>query len=173
MRAMQMLKLFSIVLGGRADGCTVELHDVVFSVGKTLEETFPKLEKKWFGNKKRFHIDSTVELTSVDGYEIVIKKEKPNQENKLFFVNFGAYKENHFGELHEIGFYVGKSKPEILARAKQNLCLSLIDPHCDDNCIVDDIISIDQVDQHYIHLIPSAEPSQLCIQSGYRPLDVV
>ena len=57
-----MLKLFAVVLGGRADGCNTELHDVVFVVGKSLEESYPQLIDKWFGNKKRLHIDSSIEL---------------------------------------------------------------------------------------------------------------
>lgn len=168
-----MLKLFAVVLGGRADGCNVELHDVVFVVGHSLEETYPKLVNKWFGNKKRLHIDSTIELTHADNHEIIIHKEKPNnQDKRLFFVNFGAYKPDYFGEKHEIGFYVASSKPEVLKRAKQDLCLSLVEPHCDDNLPIDDIISIDDVDQYHIHLVPTFDPVKLNIQSFYRRLDL-
>lgn len=167
-----MLKLFAVVLGGRADGCNIELHDVVFVVGHSLEETYPKLIDKWFGNKKRLHIDSTIELKYVDNHEIIISKDKPGQNKKLFFVNFGAYKPNYFGETHEFGFYIASSKTEVLTRAKLDLCLSLIEPHCDDNLPVDDIISVDNIDQYYIHLIPTAEATKLNIESVYRRLDL-
>src|SRR5579862_751029 len=59
-------KLFAVYLGGRADHCNIELHDVVFVVGATIEETYPLLAKKWFGNLKGFHIDSYVELQNID-----------------------------------------------------------------------------------------------------------
>lgn len=167
-----MLKLFAVVLGGKAKGANTELHDVVFAVGRSLEDTYPKLVNKWFGQKKGLHIDSTTELKYVDGYEVVISKEKSHQNNKLFFVNFGGYKSNFLGELHEIGFYVAGSKPEVLARAKQKLCLSLIEPHCDDNIVIDDIIPIDQADQYHIHLRPTQVPAQLNIVSDYRRLDL-
>lgn len=167
-----MLKLFAVVLGGRADGCNTELHDVVFVVGHSLAETYPELINKWFGNKKRLHIDSTIELKYIDGHEIHISKDKPKQDKKIFFVNFGAYKPDYFGEVHEIGFYVASSKPEVLERAKRDLCLSLIEPHCDDNLIIDDVISISEVDQYYIHLLPTLIPAQINIESVYRKLNV-
>jgi len=167
-----MAKLFAVVLGGRADGCNVELHDLVFVVGDSLEETYPQLVKKWFGNPKRLHIDSTAELKYVDHHEIKLSKEKPTQDKKLFCVNFGAYKPDHFGETHEIDFYVGSSKAEILTRAKQKLCLSLIEPHCDDNLAIDDIFSVDGIDHYYLHLEPSTKEEKLNIVSGYRRLDL-
>lgn len=165
-----MLKLFAVVLGGRANGCNTELHDVVFAVGESLEKTHPQLISKWFGNKKRLHIDSSIELKYIDGHEVTIKKEKCNQEKKLFFVNFGAYKPDYFGETHEIGFYVGSSKPEILAKAKKELCLQMIEPHCDDNLVIDDIISIDTIDDFHIHLQPTTQTCKLNIVSEYHKL---
>lgn len=168
-----MLKLFAVLLGGRADRCNVELHDVVFAVGHSIEETYPQLKSKWFGNNKRLHIDSVIELTTVDQHEVVIseKNEKSDSKKKLFFVNFGGYKENYFGELHEVAFYVAESKPEVLAKAKSQLGLSLTEPHCDDNLIVDDIISISEVDQYQINLLPTSTSPALKIESFYRRLD--
>lgn len=168
-----MLKLFAVVLGGRATGCNTELHDIVFAVGESLENTYPQLIKKWFGNKYRLHIDSTIELKYVDGHEVIINKEKPKEDKKLFFLNFGAYKPDFFGETHEVGFYVGSSKTEALAKAKKELCLQLIEPHCDDNVVVDDIISIDKVDGYHIHLIPTTQSCKLNIESSYQRLDKV
>lgn len=167
-----MLKLFAVVLGGKAEGCNTELHDVVFVVGNSLEEAYPKLINKWFGSRKGLHIDASTELKFVDGHEIIISKDKPPPDKKLFFVNFGGYKANFFGELHEVGFYVASSKPEVLARAKQKLCLSLIEPHCDDNLIIDDIIPIERMDQYHIHLIPTSASTDLEIIADYRRLDL-
>lgn len=165
-----MLKLFAVMLGGREDGCNIELHDVVFVVGESIETTYPRLIDKWFGNKKRLHVDSTIELHSVDGHEVLISKDKPACHKKIFFVNFGGYKPHHFGEIHETGFYVAASKSEVLARAKKDLCVAMSEPHCDDNLSVDDIISLDKVDHCYIHLNETKNPSMLSIESYYRPL---
>ena len=43
------MKLFSVFLGGRADKCNTELHDVVFSIGEKIEDTYIDLLDKWFG----------------------------------------------------------------------------------------------------------------------------
>lgn len=180
-----MLKLYAVLLGGRADGCNTELHDVVFTVGNSLEETYSTLITKWFGTKNRLHIDSSIELKHVDGHEIIISTQKPdhNATKSLFFVNFGGYKQGYFGEVHNINFYVATSKPEALERAKKELGKSLLEPHCDDNhdvnCLVgennslcDDITLINKVDHYYIHLAPSSQPSFLKIESYYRKLNI-
>ncbi len=180
-----MLKLYAVLLGGRADGCNTELHDVVFTVGNSLEETYPQLVQKWFGNKNRLHIDSSIELKHVDGHEISISLEKPqNSENKsLYFVNFGGYKQGYFGEIHNVDFYISQSKPEVLARAKDELCKSLLEQHCDDNHdvttliqaqneICDDITEINKIDQYYLHFKQTTQPSFLKIESYYRKLNL-
>lgn len=166
------MKLFAVLLGGRAVGCNTELHDVVFVAGNTLKETYPQLIEKWFGSSKRLHIDSSIELTHVDGHEVVLTKEPPSSTNKkLFFVNFGGYREGFFGEVHEVNFYVASDKSEVLKRAKKEVGLSLLESHCDDNIIVDDILEINHLNDYYIHLIPSEKSEKFVIHSAYRRLD--
>ncbi len=179
-----MLKLFAVLLGGRANGCHIELHDVVFVVSPTLEDAYPRLVHKWFGTSKRLHIDSSVELSVIDGYEIMLRKDKPqNADNTLYFVNFGGYKPGFFGELHEVGFYVTNAKPLAVAKAKQELCVDSHLQHCDDNleinaflnkttALADDIIAIEKIDNYYVHLVPTSKPSVLNVESTYRRLDV-
>ncbi|ARG97422.1 DUF1543 domain-containing protein [Legionella micdadei] len=169
-----MLKLFAVLLGGRAEGCNTELHDVVFVVGASLEETYPKLVNKWFGVHKRLHIDAVIELKYIDGHEILIDKKSPSSSkiNKtLFFVNFGGYKPNYFGELHEVKFYVESTKTAALARAKQDLGLSLLESHCDDNIPIDDIMEVEVSDNYFVYLQPSETPSEIKITPGYFRLD--
>ena len=79
---------------------------------------------------------------------------------------------NVFGEFHQMQFYVAKTKTQALLRAREELCLDLSEQHCDDNLPVDDILSLDQVDEWYIHLIPATEVKSLCIESYYRKIDV-
>lgn len=180
-----MVKLFAVMLGGRAAGCNIELHDVVFVAGESLEETYPLLVNKWFGSPLRLHIDSTVELTIVDGYEISLTKEKPENgsENTLYFVNFGGYKPNFFGELHEMKFYVASEKVAVTAKAKKDLCVSLFQQHLDDSIPIDSlcnenqvdidaIIPIRQVDQYYVQLKPTTATATLVIESSYRKLNL-
>ncbi len=172
-----MLKLFAVLLGGRASGCHIELHDVVFIVGYSLEETYPRLVHKWFGHHKRLHVDSSVELKYIDGYEISLKKQKPlDNQKKLYFVNFGAYKPGFFGEIHEVNFYVCEDKAEAVAKAKQTLCTGMHLQHCDDNLLVedylDDLSLIEEIDGYYLHLTPTSVPHTQEVISDYRRLDV-
>lgn len=117
-------KLFAVYLGGRADRCNIELHDVVFVVGFSIEETYPLLAKKWFGNLQGFHIDSYVELQNIDGYKIELNKDVPKEDSskKLYFINLGAYKPGEFTEYHQSAFYVADSSPDAIRRAKSELC---------------------------------------------------
>ena len=68
------MKLFAVFLGGRADKCNIELHDVVFTCAKNIQSSHIDLLDKWFGNPKRLHIDSWIELKYIDGYKITIIK---------------------------------------------------------------------------------------------------
>ena len=52
------MKLFAVFLGGRAEKCNTELHDVVFTCGNKIEDTYFDLIDKWFGFPDRLHIGS-------------------------------------------------------------------------------------------------------------------
>ena len=177
-------KLFAVYLGGKADRCNIELHDVVFVVGSTLEETYPMLAKKWFGNVDQFHIDSYIHLQSVDGYEIELVKEAPETDplKKLYFINLGAYKPFEFTEYHQSAFYVTETAPEAIRRAKSELCQGLQTIHKDDVVLidrvsdpleydVDDILEIEKVDEYYISLRPAASHEKPVPISAYIKLD--
>ena len=55
---MNNLSLFIVVLGGRSLKSNIEIHDVRWVLGKTIEDTFPELRKQWLGKKNGLHIDS-------------------------------------------------------------------------------------------------------------------
>jgi hypothetical protein len=175
-------KLFAVYLGGRADRCNIELHDVVFAVGFSIEETYPLLAKKWFGNLNGFHIDSYLHLKQVDGYEIELVKtpSKAESSHKLYFINLGAYKPHEFVEYHQSAFYVAESAPEAVRRAKSELCQGLETIHKDDvvilDCVtqsydVDDVLEISNVDEYFIELKPAASFERILPVSAYIKLD--
>lgn len=158
-------KLFAVYLGGRADRCNIELHDVVFVVGSSIEETYPLLAKKWFGNSHQFHIDSYIQLDYVDGHEVELVKDKSKVDSgkKLYFINLGAYKPQEFTEYHQSQFYVTQSAPDAVRRAKSELCQGLQTIHKDDVVLldkvsnelefdVDDVLEIGEVDSYHISL---------------------
>ncbi|MBA2727797.1 MAG: DUF1543 domain-containing protein [Parachlamydiaceae bacterium] len=177
-------KLFAVYLGGRADRCNIELHDVVFVVGSSIEETYPLLANKWFGNLKGFHIDSYYELNIIDGHKIELSKVPPkgHTSKKLYFVNLGAYKAGEFTEYHQSAFYVADSFPEAVKKAKSELCQGLQTVHKDDVVIldrvsnpadydVDDILELCEVDEYYISLTPTTSTYQAKPVSAYIKLD--
>ena len=175
-----MPKLYAVLLGGRALGCNTELHDVVFVVGDTIEETYPLLVNKWFGMSTRLHIDSSVELNYINGHKITLSKQVPKTkaEKSLYFINMGGYQDGVFGEIHDMGFFIGTSKEDVLSKAKNILGKNLSQQHCDDNLNIlnlldDDIIKTTKVDDFYIGLEEVNIPHTLNkIISNYRRLDV-
>lgn len=177
-------KLFAVYLGGRADRCNIELHDVVFVVGFCIEETYPLLAKKWFGNMDHFHIDSYFHLKNIDGYEICLSKNlsPSNSSKKLYFINLGAYKPHEFTEYHQSAFYVAEDAPEAVKRAKSELCQGLQTIHKDDVVLldhvnqgfdVDDILEIGSVDEYFISLEPSSSQERTLPISAYIRLDTL
>ncbi|HEV8051511.1 MAG TPA: DUF1543 domain-containing protein [Parachlamydiaceae bacterium] len=184
MNGLDGKKLFAVYLGGRADKCNIELHDVVFVVGSSIEETYPLLAKKWFGNLQGFHIDSYMELQHIDGYKIEVCKEHPKDKplKKLYFINVGAYKTGEFTEYHQSEFYVAESSPEAIKRAMSELCKGMKTIHKDDVVVldkvnhpldfdVDDVLEIQEVDDYYISLKPSTSTKQMTPISAYLKLD--
>jgi hypothetical protein len=180
---MESKKLFAVYLGGRADRCNIELHDVVFVIGTSIEETYPMLVKKWFGDPCHVHIDSYMHLQNVDGFEIELTKELPEIDHKkLYFINLGAYKPYEFTEYHQSEFYIAESAPEAVRRAKSELCQGLQTIHKDDVVLldrishpldydVDDVLEIREVDEYYICLKPAASHVRPVPVSAYIKFD--
>ena len=164
------MKLFSVFLGGRADKCNTELHDVVFTLGEKIEDTYIDLLGKWFGLSDRLHIDSWVDLNIVEGYKICLSKQKNKSKKKLYFVNLGAYEKNRFEELHESKFMVDVNKINVKKRAKELLLVGKKQVHLDDLYDVDDCIEVKQVSGYYINLERTSKHSNLKFNNGYKPI---
>ncbi len=164
------LKLFAVYLGGRAPKCNTELHDVVFTVGETIEATYERLMDKWFGNPLRLHVDSWVELTIVDGYRISLNtsQQPAEQDRKLYFINMGGYEPGQFTELHANAFAVARSEEEVKKRAKAELLVGMQAVHTDDLYDVDDCLEVTEVDGHYLNLEPTDEKQAFNPNNGYH-----
>jgi len=117
---MTQQKLYAVYLGGRTPKANTELHDVVFAVGLRIEDTYPQLLDKWFGNPVGLHLDSWLELDVVDGWRITLSDAPSPAPEKLFFVNLGAY-DDQFTELHANGFYVAATPEEAKKRAWRSI----------------------------------------------------
>ncbi|TMP75662.1 DUF1543 domain-containing protein, partial [Pseudoalteromonas phenolica] len=86
------MKLFVVYLGGRIQGCHIEMHDVRFVAANTIEEAYPKLKQQWVGDKSSVHMDSYTIIEHAEGYAIELTEERVEQAEHLYFVNLGGYK---------------------------------------------------------------------------------
>ncbi|MFU8784754.1 DUF1543 domain-containing protein, partial [Aliidiomarina sp.] len=111
-------KLFLVYVGGDAPGANIELHDVRFVVGNSIEDTYPALKQQWFGNRGSVHMDSYVHVHHVDGYRIQLAKAPSLEKKKLYFVNFGGYFPGKLAEYHDFTIVVASSAEEARALAK-------------------------------------------------------
>ena len=181
------LSLFIVVLGGRSLKSNIEIHDVRWVIGESIEDTYPELRKQWIGNKRGLHIDSYKRIKYVDGYKIVISKSNKDQlineqiENKsLWFVNLGGYNPKKMYEEHEFKLVVAKKPIEAKRKAKKFWESNLKNKHNDDCSSiekfeqVDDMHSIKKIKSWEIKLIYDPEErSEKLIPEwyGYRRID--
>lgn len=156
-----MPKLFMVYLGGKVSTSHIELHDIRFVVGDTIEETYPTLREEWFGDLAGLHLDSYMEIRNIDGYKVKLQDTQNTQAEHLFFVNIGGYDPNNMLERHQVGLFVASFPAEAKKRAKATLLVDATNQHKDDLYAVDDCFSLNQVGQFYIYLEPGGEPQEL------------
>ena len=136
-------KLFLVVLGGRTATSHIELHDVRWVVGTSIDETIPTLKQQWFGLQSGLHIDSYKAIQSVDGYAIELIKQREDckehleasstaMKDQLWFINLGGYDRDSLQELHQFGLVVAPSKQAAKARARRRWLGSALQVHKDD-----------------------------------------
>ena len=164
------LSLFIVLLGGRSLKSNIEVHDVRWVLGESIEDTFPELRRQWFGQSKGLHIDSYKCIKYIEGYKIVILDANKNktkridsEEKSLWFVNLGGYNKKSMNEQHEFTLVVAKKATEAKRKAKKNWKLNLEQKHNDD-CSeiiniekIDDIHSIRKINEWDIKLIYDSE----------------
>jgi Domain of Unknown Function (DUF1543) len=161
------MHLYAFYLGGKAIGqngiaANIEVHDVVFAVGETVEDCYDQCRQQWFGSPDGLHIDAHVKLESVNGYEIKptfekVKKTDYGDNNCLYFVYLGAPAQRFLFEEHRIVFMVANSLEEVKIRAKSNYLLN--DSH------IDNIIEIPTVNGCSIRLLETGIPLQHIIEA--------
>src|SRR3984885_11661792 len=133
-----MPKLFLVYLGGGTPTSNIELHDVQFVAGGTIEDTFEQLRQRWFGTVKGLHLDTYLELRFVDGFRVELRREPSDRPEKLYFVNFGGYDSSSVAELHQFGVFAASSPVEAKQKGKASLLTRALEQHKDDVFDVDD-----------------------------------
>ena len=155
-----MPKLFAAYVGGRAPKCNTELHDVIFVVGDTIEQTYSQLTQLWFGSREDLHIDSWLELSVIDGHAVTLSKTPASTTQKLFFVNLGAYEAQQFTETHANAFMVGADVESVKQRAKSSLLKGMDKIHTDSLFEVDDCLAVESVQGWFVHLEPTDQADE-------------
>ena len=172
--------LFLVVLGGRMTRSHIELHDVRFVAGGTIDDTLPELRRQWFGMRKGLHLDSYMAVLAVDGCAVQLRREPPApRDERLWFVNLGAYRPDSLAELHHFGLVVARSPQAAQAAAQRQWLRGALQPHKDDRAAVDDCLAIEQLEllsgeRWQVRLEPHPEglsQSQVPDWFGYRRID--
>jgi hypothetical protein len=178
--AMSTPTLFLVVLGGRAATSLIELHDVRFVAGRTIDEAIPELRRQWFGRREGLHLDSYMAVRAIDGWAVNLVPELPApRPERLWFVNLGAYRPDSLAELHHFGLVVARSPQAAKAAAKRQWLVGALQQHKDDLCAVDDCLAIEQLElldgvRWHVQLDPHPEgisQPQLPDWFGYRRID--
>ena len=170
--------LFLVVLGGRTATSHIELHDVRFVAGATIEATIPELRRQWFGRREGLHLDAFLAVRAVDGWTVRLGREPaaPGPE-RLWFVNLGAYRPDSLAELHHFGLAVAASAQAAKAAARRRWLQGALQVHKDDLVAVDDCLALEQLEllgeRWHVHLEPHPEgfsQPQVPDWFGYRPI---
>ena len=129
----QACTLYLVVLGGRTASSLIELHDVRFVAGASLDATLPELRRQWFGRREGLHLDAYMAVRAVDGWAVRLGREPaaPRPE-RLWFVNLGAYRPDSLAELHHFGLVVARSPQAAKAAAKRQWLRGALQQHKDD-----------------------------------------
>lgn len=144
--------LYLVVLGGRTPQTHVELHDVRWVVGNSIDDAIPELKRQWFGNRKGLHLDSYVRVDCVDGYAVELSQSQspevvsqPDEAalQKLWFVNMGGYDPSSLLELHQIGCVVAPNAQAAKSRARKRWLRDSLQQHKDDLHTIDQVGGID------------------------------
>ena len=163
------MKLFAVFTGGNHPRANIELHDLRFVAGDSVEATIPTLRAAWWGKPSSVHIDGYAELTEVDGWQVdLVPGPAPEAPARtLWFVNLGGYTPELFGEQHNYLFLAGSDKAEVWSRARA-LSPEWTSRHKDNFVSVDALIDINgllDADGWHIRLDREA--------TGARPLRIV
>ncbi|MEZ4818527.1 MAG: DUF1543 domain-containing protein [Bdellovibrionota bacterium] len=114
-------RVFAVYLGGYAPRCNVELHDMVFAVGESIEALYPALVEKWFlPSYDRLHYDGYQQLDIVDGHQVTLSDKPSKDDKKLFYIYLGGYAQHELNELHKNCFIVDTDATAAKNRARES-----------------------------------------------------
>ena len=140
------MKLFAVFVGGSHERANIELHDMRFVMGESLEAIAPQLRATWWGKQSSLHVDGYAELSEVDGWQVdIVPGPAPEGPMRsLWFVNIGGYTPELFGEQHNYLFLAGEGKAKVWTRARA-ISPSWAGRHKDNFVSVDEIVEVNSL----------------------------
>lgn len=145
--------LYMILLGCKPPQRLTEQHDIFFGICESLNQLIPAMNDFWPEAEGKIHIDAWRKVSVVNGYDIGVHPKDqsplmPPNENRLFFLNLGGYKENDFEEYHYKLLVVAPDKTLAIRQAKETAFFKhSTSSHIDDKygVDVDDVYEIEEV----------------------------
>jgi Domain of Unknown Function (DUF1543) len=139
------VKLFMFYVGGCCGNSNIELHDIRFSVGDTVEACYEDLRRQWWGDPDSLHLDCWGQVSQADGCDVEITADPIEAcDERLFFANMGGYDPREFAELHRNILLVAPD-----ARAAKQQALSLVQgwtlPHKDNLFEVENLVDLSKM----------------------------
>lgn len=166
------MKLFSVYVGGMIEGCHVELHDVRFVIGETIEDCYDDLKAQWWGAPETLHLDAWGAIEWADGFRVEVTRAPDGSDEKLYLANLGGYDPEKFTELHENLFVVAKDP-----RAAKTRALAQIDgwrsPHRDAVLELEHVIDVAPAaarNGYHVTLTPDANEKAFQFEARYVPI---
>lgn len=161
------LRLFVVMLGGRHARANTEVHDVVFAVAPSIEQTWPQLRQQWFGEAAGLHLDSWMSVDGIEQWQVRLSPRAPVEDSpRLYFVNLGGYVEGEFGEAHSYLLVVAADAVEAKRKALAQAAAQWIKPHRDALLEVDSCLPVGPIGGLHVQLIQGQHAGIRC-QSDY------
>lgn len=149
------LRLFVVMLGGRHARANTEVHDVVFAVAPSIEQSYPQLRQQWFGDASGLHLDSWMTVDGVEQWQVRLSAEAPAAEApRLYFVNLGGYVAGEFGEAHRYLLVVAADSVDAKRKALAQAEAEWIKPHRDALLDVDSCLPVGPIGGLHVQLLP-------------------
>lgn len=161
--------LFMIMVGGHTPTSNLEVHDMRFATGQTIEDTYETLQSEWWGDPDTLHLDVWAKVTCIDGFDVTLRTEPYKGEEKLFFVNLGGYDPAQFDELHKNVLIVAKSEALAKNAARESVKHWSV-PHKDTSFEIEKILPLTDIGGLHVHLEKSTAPVPFSFEWGYTPI---
>lgn len=172
---MMPIYLFVVYVGGKTATSLIEVHDIHFGLGETIEDTYDQIRNQWWGTPESLHLDAWGILKSVDNYDLGVETKPTTDEiNQVFFVNLGGYDPDSFTELHKNIFVVASNEEEAKLKAKATI-LHWNVPHKDNLYAIENCLNINDLlikKGLFIHLKHTDAPSPFEFTCRYVPIGI-